>query len=141
MTNEVIKLRLPPNLKYLPVLRATTRAIAGGMYFNYDEIIQLRVAVSEAFELAVKHVSGQGRESSVAELIVCFQEVSEGIEILIPNPSNAKGPYHPDDESEQESRALLSSLVDELELGAGDPNRPLIRMVKYKGTQAVDRGT
>ena len=139
MTREVIQLRLPPKLKYLPVLRATTRAVAGGMSFNYDEIIQLGVAVSEAFELAVKYVTGQGRESDVPDLVVCFQEVAEGIEIMIPNPANDNRPFQPDDESEQESQALLKSLTDELELGAGNPDRPMIRMVKYRAGQVEGR--
>ena len=132
MTNDVIELRLPPQLQYLPVLRATTRAIAGGMSFNYDEIIQLQVAVSEAFELAIKFVTLQEQLSEVGELVVRFQVGPDKIEILIPAPEHYAYESQPDSEEEQESQALIKSLIDELELGTGAGEKLMIRMVKYK---------
>ena len=132
MTNDVIELRLPPQLQYLPVLRATTRAIAGGMSFNYDEIIQLRVAVSEAFELAIKFVTMQEQISEVGDLVFRFQVGPDKIEILIPSPENYAYTSQPQSEEWEESQALIKSLTDELELGAGASEKPLIRMVKYK---------
>ena len=132
MTNDVIELRLPPQLQYLPVLRATTRAIAGGMSFNYDEIIQLRVAVSEAFELAIKFVTMQEQISEVGDLVFRFQVGPDKIEILIPSPENYAYTSQPQSEEWEESQALIKSLTDELELGAGAGEKPLIRMVKYK---------
>ena len=48
MANDVFELRLPPKSQYVSILRATVGVIAGNMSFNYDEIIQIRTAVSEA---------------------------------------------------------------------------------------------
>ena len=40
MTEDVIELRLPPRPEHIPVIRAVIGAVAGGMNFNYDEIVQ-----------------------------------------------------------------------------------------------------
>ena len=131
MLNDVLESRLPPKLQYLPVLRAATGVIAGAMSFNYDQIIQLRVAVSEAFDLAIKLVGGGQHQSDVKELAVRFVIQTDKIEILFPAPEVHT--YTARYVSEQdESEALLNSLMDELELGAVTPARLLIRMVKYR---------
>ena len=57
MTNDVIEVRLPPKPEYLPVIRAAVGVIVGTMFFNYDEIIQIRVAAAEAFELAIRQIT------------------------------------------------------------------------------------
>lgn len=67
-TNDTIELRLPLKPQYLPILRATTGVVAGVVGFNYDEIMQLRVAVSEVFDLALKHITLGRWASEVNEL-------------------------------------------------------------------------
>ena len=133
MTEDVIELRLPLKQEYQPVLRATVGVIAGGMLFSYDEIIQLRVAVSEAFDLAIKYITLGERVSEVTELTLRFLIKPDRIDILIPAPENA--PSTIDSEVEQESRELIRSLMDETEYGTGANVRPLIRMVKYKESE------
>ena len=54
---DVIEIKLPPSSEYLAVVRATIGVIAGNMSFNYDEVIQLRVAASEVFSLAMEWIS------------------------------------------------------------------------------------
>ena len=51
---DAIELRLPSRPEYLTLVRAAVGVIAGGMSFNYDEIIQLRVAVSEAVQMTMR---------------------------------------------------------------------------------------
>lgn len=80
-TNDTIELRLPLKPQYLPILRATTGVVAGVVGFNYDEIMQLRVAVSEVFDLALKHVTPGSEVSEVNELAEDIaDELSEQME-------------------------------------------------------------
>ncbi len=130
MASDVIELRLPPDPQYLGVLRATTGVIAGDMSFNYDQIIQLRTAVGEAFELAIKSITKIKQDSKVGQLIVRFAIEPDRLEIRVPAPTGYTT-YHLT-EDEMESRALLASLVDELEFGAGAAGEPMVHMVKYK---------
>ncbi|MCH8993835.1 MAG: UDP-N-acetylglucosamine 1-carboxyvinyltransferase, partial [Chloroflexi bacterium] len=85
MTQDVIQMRLPLKSEYLPVLRAAVGVIAGGMEFTYDEVMQLRVAISEVFDLADylnacgARITGQGTPritiEGVSELKGCEHTV------------------------------------------------------------------
>ena len=130
MANDVIEVRLPPKSEYLPVLRATIGVIAGGMSFNYDDIIQLRTAISEAFELAIKHLPTVEQVPGVDGLEVRFTIEADRIEIRIPAQTYYVGQI--DSEEEKESLALLGSLADEMELGTESGGGHFIRLVKYK---------
>ena len=125
-TNDNIQLTIPLKAEYLPVLRATVGVIAGVLAFNYDEIMQLRVAVSEVFNLAM----GQLREqppAEVPELAVSISAQPDGLEILLTSPSG----FLPvlDGLADDESLALLNSLLDKVEMSHGKAG---VRMVKYK---------
>ena len=137
MTDDVIEIRLPPKARYLPVLRATIGVIAGAMSFNYDEIIQVRAAASEAFDMAIKYLTAGEGVSEVRELDVRFVVAPGKLEISFPVPEDYSYPGRLDIEEEKQSEALLKSLMDELEFGAGEAGKPLIRMVKYKRAGAV----
>lgn len=99
------------------------------MSFNYDEVIQLRVAVSEAFSLAVRCSNLEMAGPSAQEMALRFVVENDRIEILIPALVDYTGPL--DSQEEIESQALLGSLMDELEYGSGDMDQPIVRMVKY----------
>ena len=127
---DSLELRLPSKSEYLPVVRAAIGVIAGGMEFNYDEIVQLRVAVSEAFDLAVKR-SGQGAQSSASiEVSVHITVAPDLLEIVIPKSREMAGPLVLEDEVESE--ALLKSLMDEVEIDGEAGQDSLVRMIKYK---------
>lgn len=135
MANDVFELRLPPKSQYVSILRATVGVIAGNMSFNYDEIIQIRTAVSEAFDLAIRYVAGRVPAAEVNELSFQFAMEDEKLEIMIPSPLDSLHPVL--NEENEESQALLDSLVDELEFGSGAAGKPLIRMVKHMSTGRV----
>lgn len=126
---DIIELRLPLKPEYLPVPRAAIGVIAGGISFNYDEIIQLRTAVGEAFELTIRGGPQDPRAPAWAEVIFRFVVEPEKIEVLIINPGN--GASRLPMEGEAESQALLEGLMDEVEFGDGTGGKALIRMVKY----------
>lgn len=127
LPGDVVELRLPARPEYVSVLRGAAGIIAGEMSFDYDEVLHLRVAVSEAFLMAVSRVAtGEG----IGELTVRFIVGASGLEMLIPAPPAYS--YNPYDEAEMEYRALLHTLVDQLELGSGADGEPIIRILKHK---------
>ena len=109
------------------MLRATVGVIAGTMDFRYDDIIQLRVAMSEIFELATRHAEAQRRTSGAEELVVRFKTQPDRLEIEITPPTELAGALTGQDH--QENRALLESLMDRVELAVEER---VVRMVKYK---------
>ena len=127
---DVIEVRLPLKAGYLSVLRATVGVIAGEMSFNYDEIIQLRVAVSEAFNMAVRWYAEAEPIPASMELAVRFIVGRDRLEISIPNPGDHRAP--PPLEEEIESQALLESLMDEVEFGGQVFGKALVQMAKHK---------
>ena len=126
---DVIELRLPSAPDYLPLLRATVGALAGIKSFNYDEIIQLRIAISEAFDLATRSAKQEGAPTNAEEVSIRFVVAANRIEILVSNRPGLIGQI--DIEREVESCALLESLMDEVRFGSGTANEPLISMTKY----------
>ena len=127
---DALELRLPSKSEYLPVVRAAIGVVAGGMDFNYDGIVQLRVAVSEAFDLAVKRAWQGTPSSSPKELVVRITVALESLEIVIPKTRDMAGRLASEDEVESE--ALLKSLMDEVEIDGEDSQDAFVRMVKYK---------
>ena len=126
---DVIEIKLPPASEYLAVVRAALGVIAGNMSFNYDEIIQLRVAVSEVFNLAMEWISKDAAPSNNRELALQFVVEGDKLEILVPNQISYAVSLTGD--QMVESRALLESLMDEVEFGGGAGQDPLIRIAKY----------
>ncbi|MCH2510358.1 MAG: hypothetical protein MK109_08930 [Dehalococcoidia bacterium] len=102
---DVIEIKLPPSSEYLAVVRATIGVIAGNMSFNYDEVIQLRVAASEVFNLAMEWVSQEAAASASRELALQFIVEGNKLEILVPNQINYTVSLTGDEMVE--SRALL----------------------------------
>ncbi len=122
---DSIRLRLPLKSEYLPVLRMATGVIAGVMTFNYDEIVQLRVAVSEAFSIAIRNIPGQMGPEQTDEVEFRFTVSPDKLEVLVVSGANDIADL--DKEDTEESRALLESLTDEVEFGG---EQYLVRMVK-----------
>ena len=130
--NDTIELRLPLESGYLLILRVTTGVVAGVVSFNYDEIMQLRVAVSEVFDLAMKYVTPGSRISGVNELAVRFSVHPDKIEIVIAGPRDYTS--YLNREEGKENLALLRSLMDEVEFGGEVAGKTVLRMVKYRSS-------
>ena len=129
-TSGVTHLRLPPKAEYLPVLRAATSAIAAAMSFDFDEIVQLRFAVSELFDMATK------RRSLSDDLDLRFIAGPDRLEIQVTLPSDR---LHGSLATEgQERRAMLKSPMDSVKLGA---EKPVVLLVKYKSGERSVRGS
>ena len=129
---DVVALRLPPKPQYLPVVRAVMGVIAGDMSFNYDQIVELRVAVSEAFELAIGAAGEAITPAAITEIEVRFIIDLDRLEVNIPYPR--EGVELITNQANEESLALLESLVDEVELTGEAAGTPLIRLSKYRAS-------
>ena len=99
------------------------------MSFNYDEVIQLRVAASEVFNLAMEWVTQDAAASATRELALQFIVEGNKLEILVPNQISYTVSLTRDEMVE--SKALLESLMDEVEFGGGANEDPMIRVAKY----------
>ena len=130
LTSDEVRVRLPLKPEYLPVLRATVGVIAGAMNFNYDEIVQLRVAVSEVFELAMSQLTGQKSIPDVKELDVSFLAGLERLEIEMAPSTQVE--HGIDITGQEESRALLDSLLDRAEPCQDNTG---LRLIKYSAAQ------
>ena len=97
---DVIELRLPPRSEFLTLVRAAVGVISGGMSFNYDEIIQLRVAVSEAVQMATQWATQEGIEATGAQMVVRFTVDPDRLAILLTVPEGLMCPItaEPDEE-------------------------------------------
>jgi anti-sigma regulatory factor (Ser/Thr protein kinase) len=135
LTDDTVELRLPPKTQYLPVLRAATGVVAGTLSFNYDEILQLRVAVSEAFGLAIRHLKESQESTAITTLSVHFIVGSNELEILVTDPGT--GPSPVEGAEDGESRAVLECLLDRVEFGVEAAGARVIRMVKRNSGERV----
>ena len=127
--SDTIEMKLPLRPEWLAVLRSAVGVIAGNLGFGYDEIVQLRVAVSELFELAMKHSARLDRGLVVAEMTIRFVTGLDRLEVLVTQPMGYMGKLRGDED--RESRALLESLMDTAEF---DPKNAEVRMVKRKSS-------
>ena len=125
LDKDTVLMRLPAKSDYLPILRATVGVVAGVMSFTYDEIVQIRVAVSEAFELAAGQAqeedSSEGDRTVEAQIMVGPTQ----LEVLV-------SPGPPESSDQIESRAVIESLVDKAEFGVETAGKRAIRLVKRK---------
>ncbi len=130
LPGNAVELRLPPSREYLPVLRAAVGVVAGTASFNHDDILQLRVAVTDAFDLASRQMNEAGGASKERGLTFRFVLGRGQLEVLVSGPKSL--PETPDSTEEAESRALLKSVVDSVELGAEAGGEWVIRLIKRK---------
>ena len=127
VTDDTIELRVPLKADYLAVLRASVGVIAGGLSMTFDEVMQLRVAPSEAFELAMRRHTNEAPAGD--ELTVQFVVRSGSLEMVVSGPDGYAA--HLDREEGRESRALLESLVDEVDSSGEEDGGRVLRLVKH----------
>lgn len=132
LVNDVIEVRLPLKPEYKQVIRAIVGVIAGLVSFNYDEIMHVRVAVSEVFDLFAKYDRAPEGDSKINELTVRFAVLPDKVDILVYCPSVLTCDL--DSNENQESLTVIKSLMDELDFC--DENAA-VRMSKHKSTQNV----
>ena len=131
---DVLELRLPLKPQYIQLARAAAGVIAGGMSFNYDEVVQVRLAVAETFELTRLRAQSSNPEAEGAEVLIRFTVAPNRLEILMPSvqETGEESGAHATSPEELESAALLESLMDMVELHGDAAGNPVIRLIKYR---------
>lgn len=124
-TQDIVELRLPLRLQYLNVIRATVGVIAGTLDFTYDEVMQFRVALSEIFELATHLAEHEGAEHP-GDISFRFEPQPDGLAIRVGAAVNVVRDLVAEDQDE--SRALLDSLMDSVEFDTDGT----VHLMKYR---------
>ena len=75
---ETIDLKIPPRPEYISVARLTAAAVAARQDFTYDEIEDLKVAVSEACNALIRSQGDSGEP-----IALHFVEDSDALDITI----------------------------------------------------------
>ena len=134
LTSAIVHVRLPLRIEYLPVLRSMAGVVGGVSSLGYDQIMQLRLAVSEAFEFVSRrnphktaHADGEsarrGWHRSGVQLCDRPGQIGD------PNNfSRAHASIEYRSAEDEEILALLNSLMNVVEI---DPEKSLVRLVKY----------
>lgn len=124
---ETIDLKIPPRPEYISVARLTAAAVAARQDFTYEEIEDLKVAVSEACNALI-----QSHGDSGAPIALRFVEDADALEISIEGrPGAGSRLFLPDaratvrrDEMADDARMLglflMQCLVDEVRRIHGD---------------------
>ncbi len=126
-TQDIIELRLPLKLEYLSVIRATVGVIAGTLDFTYDEVMQFRVALSEIFELAT-HLAEHESEDDPGDILFRFEPQPDGLGLGVRVGASVNVVRDLVAEDQDESRALLDSLMDDVEFDTDGT----VHLVKYR---------
>ena len=99
--------------------------VGGVSSLGYDQIMQLRLAVSEAFEF-VRRLPLESAHADGIDLGCSFVIGPDKLEILITSPGHMSIEYR--SAEDEETLALLNSLMNVVEI---DPEKSLVRLVKY----------
>ncbi|MDO6450566.1 anti-sigma B factor RsbW [Oceanobacillus profundus] len=144
---DFVELKIPAEAEYVGVVRLTMSGIANRMGFSYEDIEDLKVAVSEAITNAVTHAyddTGQG------EITIGFGIYDDHLEIMIADRGNSFnmqkvkdeiGPYERDEPIENLREGgfglfLIEALMDEVQIN--NNYGVIVLMKKYLSEKEVD---
>ncbi|MFD2115617.1 ATP-binding protein [Paenibacillus yanchengensis] len=105
-----IRLQIPAHADYIDVVRLCLYGVATKSGFSYEEIEDMKVAVSEACNNAVLHGSSVGTDNSID---ICFQPEESNLTIRVKN----KGPTFEYTEVLEKAAPLGAADISELPVG------------------------
>ncbi|MFG6116499.1 anti-sigma B factor RsbW [Thalassobacillus devorans] len=143
---DFVEVKVPAKPEYVGVVRLSTSGIANRMGFSYEDIEDLKVAISEAITNAVKHAY---KETDEGEITIGFGVYSDRLEIMVADHggsfdlSNVKediGPYQQNDAIEDLREGgfglfLIDALMDKVEISSR--YGVIVLMTKYLSENEV----
>lgn len=146
-TFDFIEMKVPAKPEYVGVVRLSISGIANRMGFNYEEIEDLKVALSEAITNAVTHAY---YEDDKGEVTVGFGVYDNRLEIMVAdrggsfNLNDIKGGIGPYEQSESVETLreggfglfLIDALMDKVEIN--NDYGVIVLMTKYLSETEVD---
>ncbi|MFL6516713.1 MAG: anti-sigma B factor RsbW [Bacillus sp. (in: firmicutes)] len=147
---DYIEVKMPAKPEYVGVIRLTLSGIASRMGYAYEEIEDLKIAVSEACTNAVQHAY---KENSGGETIVGFGIYENKLEIMIADNGESfnfretrekLGPYSATSAADQLTEGglglyLMETLMDEVHVF--NHSGVTVFMVKYLSGERVNHDT
>ncbi|WP_249872726.1 anti-sigma B factor RsbW [Oceanobacillus saliphilus] len=144
---DFVEVKVPAKAEYVGVVRLTMSGIANRMGFSYEDIEDLKVAVSEAITNAVNHAY---HETEQGEITVGFGLYADRIEIMIADHGgsfnlievkNGIGPYKSNEPIETLREGgfglfLIEALMDDVKIN--NSHGVIVLMTKYVSEKEVD---
>jgi serine/threonine-protein kinase RsbW len=72
--SDVVELTIPAKAEYVGIVRLTTSGVANRMGYSYDDIEDIKVAVSEACTNAVNHAYKEGEKGQVQIKLFTYED-------------------------------------------------------------------
>ncbi|WP_188207790.1 anti-sigma B factor RsbW [Alkalibacillus aidingensis] len=137
---EFLEMKLPAKSEFVGVLRLTVSGIANRMGFSYEEIEDLKVAISEAITNAVDHAY---YEEDSGEVTVGFGMYEDRLEVMVADRGGSFdlqkvkeqiGPYHDGVPVENMREGgfglfLIDALMDKVEINSN--HGVIVLMTKF----------
>ncbi|MBI3923182.1 MAG: ATP-binding protein [Armatimonadetes bacterium] len=139
--DSIIEVRIPSDTEFVRVVRLAVSGVASLMPFTYEEIEDLKLAVSEACSNAILHAhEGNGGEQVVVQLAMQADRLSISVQDRgagIPLEHRRKASRPPSELSEQGlGLFLIQALMDEVHYDTAKDTGTNVRMVKYLSGEA-----
>ncbi|NCO36328.1 MAG: anti-sigma B factor RsbW [Armatimonadetes bacterium] len=134
--DTVIEIRIPSDLSFVRVVRLAVSGVASMMPFTYDEVEDIKLAVSEACNNAIQHAhDGTGANEVIVRVVpredaltILVQDRGRGI----PLERRRKATVPPEEVSEQGlGLFLIEALMDGVEYDTSSDSGTSLRMVKH----------
>lgn len=139
---DYVEMKIPAKAEYVGVIRLTISGIASRMGYTYEEIEDIKIAVSEACTNAVQHAYP---DDEVGEVIVGFGIYEDKLETMVADSGksfnflqtkNELGPYTESSTVDQLTEGglglyLIETLMDEVRVS--NTSGVTVFMVKYLG--------
>ncbi len=125
---DYIEIKIPAKPEYVGVVRLTSSGIAGRMGFSYDDIEDLKIAISEACTNAVQHAY---KSTNIGEVVIGFGLFKDRLEVMVADQGESfnfqelksqLGPFDQEGASVEIMREggfglyLIESLMDEVRI-------------------------
>lgn len=144
---DFIEMKLPAKAEYVGVMRLSISGIANRMGFTYENIEDMKVAISEAITNAVTHAYDNEDDG---EVTIGFGVYDNRLEIMVADHGGSFdlgevkgsiGPYEPNESVETLREGgfglfLIEALMDKVEID--NENGVIVLMTKYLEETEVD---
>ncbi|MFS0656905.1 anti-sigma B factor RsbW [Bacillus sp. 179-C3.3 HS] len=149
---DLIEMKIPAKPEYVGIIRLTLSGVASRMGYAYEEIEDLKIAVSEACTNAVQHAY-KPEDGEDGEVAVRFLVYEDRLEIIVADKGGSfdfkqkqedLGPYTASHTVEQLAEGglglyLMQTLMDEVEVQAN--SGVTVAMTKFLNRERVDHDT
>ena len=147
---DYIEIKIPAKPDYIGVIRLTLSGICNRMGYTYEEIEDIKIAVSEACTNAVQHAYSKDEDG---EVIVGFGIYEDKLELMVADHGKSfnfkqtkdeLGPYTESSTVDQLTEGglglyLIETLMDEVRVLNG--SGVTVFMVKYLSGERENHGT